>query len=179
MKENSSSKEYVCNETQHYESFKNHHNTENHFNNTHFDKSNDSNSSNSKVSATFDNSQKNYTELIEEVTLSEFENSNFLMKDNIQKITTDDVKFELSEEFDDYILVENINAENPVYDNDNENELHQLLVDYDTVNEKMIQQFQSNPKYFTSAIKTYTLAMKNNLTSKESLSAVLNSFGKY
>lgn len=180
MKEYSTSKENVCSKTLYYKSFKNHHDTENHVNNTHFNKSNDSNSSlSSKISVTMDDYQTNYTELIEEVTLCESENSDFVMKDNIQKTTIDDDKFELSEEFDDYILVENINTVNPSCDNDDENELHQLLLDYDVVNEKMMRQFQSNPKYFMSAIKTYTLAMKNNLTSKESLATVLNSFGKY
>jgi len=58
------------------------------------------------------------------------------------------------------------------------NELNQLMSDYDTVNKRILKQFGSNPSYFKSAIKNYTLAMKDSLTSKESLLNALQSFGE-
>lgn len=182
IKESSTTKENVCNKTENYKSFENHGDTENYINITHTDKFyNPNSSSSSEVSVTIYNCKKNYTDLVEEVVLCESENNKFVVNENIQKKTIDNDEFELSEEFDDYILVENVNTENALCNNDtdNENELHQLLLDYDNVNEKMIRQFQSNPKYFMSAIKMYTLAIRNKLTSKESLSTVLNSFGKF
>lgn len=84
--------------------------------------------------------------------------------------------FECFEEYDKYILVENVHTQN-VLDDNNENELNQLMSDYDTVNEMILQQFRSNPNYFKSAIKHYTLALKDNLTSKKSLLNALHSFG--
>lgn len=84
---------------------------------------------------------------------------------------------ESPEENDQYILVENENAQNALHDN-HKSELNQLMSDYNTVNKKILQQFESNPKYFKSAVKNYTLAMKNNLTSKKSLLNALHSFGK-
>lgn len=119
----------------------------------------------------------NTPELIEDSSIFyESEKNKFAINDNIQNIEND---FELSEEFDNFILVENINTVNSLHDNENFDTLHQLLSDFDTVNEKMLQQFESNPEYFLSAIKAYTSAMKNNLASKESLLNMLNSFGKY
>lgn len=120
--------------------------------------------------------ENNKTEMSEEMIIPyEPENSTFVMNDNIQNSSTKN-DIELSKEFDNYILVGYENTKNMLHNNDNENELQQLLSDYDTVNERMLLQFQSNPKYFKSAIKTYTLAMKNSLTSKESLLSALKSF---
>lgn len=59
-----------------------------------------------------------------------------------------------------------------------ESEFNQLMSDYDTVNERILQQFTSNPNYFKKAIKDYTLAMKTSLTSKKSLLNTLHSFGE-
>jgi len=84
--------------------------------------------------------------------------------------------FESLEEYDKYILVENLHTQNILDDND-ENELNQLMSDYDTVNEMILQQFRSNPSYFKSAIKHYTLSLKDSLTSKKSLLNALHSFG--
>uniref|UniRef100_A0A2S2QFT1 Uncharacterized protein n=1 Tax=Sipha flava TaxID=143950 RepID=A0A2S2QFT1_9HEMI len=103
---------------------------------------------------------ENMTEMIEE-TIVLYENENV----------------ELSKEFDNYIFVENLNTENLLHNGDNENELNQLLSDFDQANQRMLQQFESNPKYFVSAIKAYTCAMKNSLSSKESLLNALHSFG--
>lgn len=132
---------------------------------------------NSNSSSSFQISiENNKTEISEEkIILYESENSTFVMNDNIQNVSTENDNIELSEEFDNYILVDYENTKNPLHNN--ENELQKLLSDYDTVNERMLQQFQSNPKYFKSAITTYTLAMKNSLTTKESLLSALQSFG--
>lgn len=149
----------------------NHHNINNNLYN-----SNLNSSSSIQISIEKNKYDNNKTEISEEmIILYEPENSTFVMNDNIQSVSTENDNIELSEEFDSYILIDYENTKNSLHNN--ENELQQLLSDYDTVNERMLQQFQSNPKYFKSAIKTYTLAMKNSLTTKESLLFALQSFG--
>lgn len=129
IKEHSITKENVYNETQYHESFKNHYDTKNHLNNTLSNESYNSNSSSSsKISVMNDKCQKNNTDFVEEVILYESENNKCVMNDNIQKTSSDDNKSELSEEFDDYILVENVNTENSTHTNDNEHELRQLMI---------------------------------------------------
>lgn len=121
---------------------------------------------------------ENMTEMIEEtIVLYENENNKLEIDNDTIHSSIENENFELSEEFDNYIFVENVNTENSLNYSDNENELHQLLSDFDQANERMLQQFESNPKYFVSAIKSYTIAMNNSLRSKESLLNALHSFG--
>lgn len=140
-------------------------------------------SSNTSSSLQVSNENNNYnsnTEKSEDIIiLYESENSEIVMDNNIQNLPADNNNIEFSEEFDNYIMVEYESITNSLQfsNNDDGNELQQLLSDYDTVNEKLLQKFESNPKYFKSAIKTYILAMKNSLTSKESLLTTLKSFG--
>lgn len=122
---------------------------------------------------------ENTTEMVQEtIVLYETENNQHVINDDtIKEVSIENANFELPEEVDNYIVVENDNTENSLYNGDNENELYQLLSDFDQVNERMLQQFESNPNYFISAIKAYTFAMKNSLSSKESLLNALHSFG--
>lgn len=112
------------------------------------------------------------------VILNEPEENTLTINDGIQNVPIENDNFELSEEFDSFILVENGDTVNSLHDDDNVNELFQLLSDFDSVNERMLLRFESNPDYFLSAINSYITAMKNNLTSKESLLTALHSFGK-
>lgn len=120
------------------------------------------------------------TEIIEETTCTSYqpENNKFFINDNFQNMSTDKENLELSQEFDNFILVKHVNTEHSLHNDDNKKEIYQLLSDYDSVNEGMLQKFKSNPKYFISAIKAYTLATKNSLASKDTLLNMLNSFGK-
>jgi len=117
--------------------------------------------------------------LIEEVSMqSEPESYRLLMNDDIEEIPMENENVESSETFDKYILVES-DTENPLHNDDSENKLaQQLLFDYDMANERMLRQFKSDPKYFISAIKTYTKTMNYNLNSKNSLLFALESFGR-
>lgn len=128
--------------------------TENKLNITHIDK--------------FDCTQQNTTSSISQVS---FKNN------KINDYTMENDNFEYPEEYDKYILVENIDIPNVLCDND-KNELNQLMSDYDTINKRILKQFRSNPSYFKSAIKHYTLAMKDSLTTKESLLSALHLFGE-
>lgn len=129
------------------------------------------------------NDNNNTTEIFEEAIIPcEPENNTFLLNNNSQiNMSTENTNLDLSEEFeefDNFIFVEYVNTEHSLYNDDNETEIHQLLSDYENVNDRMLQQFKSNPKYFLSAIKTYTLSMKNCLASKAALLNALSSFGK-
>ncbi|XP_060872582.1 uncharacterized protein LOC132946549 [Metopolophium dirhodum] len=145
--------------------------TENQLNITHFDNftstQQNSNSSISQVSSKNNKIIDNTTEMV----------TKFVVEDNKKNEPNENDNFGYPEEYDKYILVENIDTPNVLYDN-NKNELNQLMSDYDTVNERILKQFGSNPSYFKSAIKHYTLAMKDSLTSKESLLNALHSFGE-
>jgi len=118
------------------------------------------------------------------LNITHFNKVNRLQQNTMSSISQVSIKndpnennyFECLEEYDKYILVENVHTQN-VLDDSNENELNQLMSDYDTVTEMILQQFRSNPSYFKSAIKHYTLALKDNLTSKKSLLNALHSFG--
>lgn len=121
---------------------------------------------------------ENITEMVEEtIVLYETENNKLLMNDENIEMSIENENVDLSEEFDNYIFVENVSIENSLHNSDNANQLNQLLFEFDQANERMLQQFESNPKYFLSAIKAYTYAMKNSLSSKESLLNALHSFG--
>jgi len=145
--------------------------TENQLNITHFDNFNstqqNTDSSISQVSSKNNNINDNTTEIVKKFVIDDYKKNEPIENDN----------FEYPEEYDKYILVENIDTPNVLYD-DNKNESNQLISDYDTVNERILKQFRSNPSYFKSAIKHYTSAMKNSLTSKESLLNALHSFGE-
>jgi len=132
----------------------------------------------------FNSSQQNTTLNISHVSIknnkintSTTEVVTKLLDDNKIIEPIKNVNFESPEEYDKYILVENLNTQSSFHDN-NESELNQLISDYDIVNKRILQQFGSNPNYFKSAIKYYTLVMNNSLTSKESLLNALHSFGK-
>ncbi|XP_026823341.1 uncharacterized protein LOC113561238 isoform X1 [Rhopalosiphum maidis] len=147
------------------------HAAENKLNKIHFDKCN--------------SPQKNTTLSTSQVSIKS-NKINTCTMEPVKKLIIDDNKiiepiendiFESSEEYDKYILVENVHTQNLLHDN-NESELDQLMSDYDTVTKRILQQFASNPDYFKSAIKHYTLLLKNSLTSKESLLNTLHSFGE-
>lgn len=157
------------------------HTTENKLNIIHFDKFNSTQQntalSNSQVSIKNNIINTSTTELDKKLsTLNKTEKKLEMDNNKIIEPTEND-NFELSEEYDKYILVENVHMQSLFCDN-NENELNQLMSDYNAVNEKIFQQFRSNPNFFKKAIKDYTLAMKNSLTSKESLLNTLHSFGE-
>lgn len=157
------------------------HTTENKLNILHFDKFNRTQQntalSNSQVSIKNNIINTSTTELDKKLsTLNKTEKKLEMDNNKIIEPTEND-NFELSEEYDKYILVENVHMQSLFCDN-NENELNQLMSDYNAVNEKIFQQFRSNPNFFKKAIKDYTLAMKNSLTSKESLLNTLHSFGE-
>jgi len=157
------------------------HTTENELNRMHFDEFNSTQQnttlSNSQVSIKNNIINTSTTELDKKLSTLNKTEKKLEMDNNkiIEPIENDN--FELSEEYDKYILVENVHMQSLLCDN-NESELNQLMSDYDAVNERILQQFTSNPNYFKKAIKDYTLAMKNNLISKESLLNTLNSFGE-
>jgi len=155
------------------------HPTENKLNITHFDKVNspqqNTTSSISQVSISNNKINTNTTEAVKKLFILNNSEIKYVVDDNYLKDPIENNHFECPEEYDEYILIENIHTQN-VLDDNNENELNQLMSDYDTVNEMIFQQFRSNPSYFKSAIKHYTLALKDSLTSKESLLNVLCSF---
>jgi len=155
--------------------------TENKLNIMHFDKFN-----RTQQNTTLSNSQVSIKNNIIITSTTELDKKLSTLNKTEKKLEIDNNKiiepiendnFELSEEYDKYILVENVRTQSLLCDN-NESELNQLISDYDTVNERILQQFTSNPNYFKTAIKDYTLAMKNILTSKESLLNTLHSFGE-
>ncbi|XP_022173624.1 uncharacterized protein LOC111036045 [Myzus persicae] len=155
--------------------------TENKLNITHFDKSKspqqNTTSSISQVSIKNNKINTSTTEVVKKRFVMKKTEKKFFIDDSKIKEPIENDHFECPEEYDKYILVEHIDAQNVVCDN-NENDLNQLMSDYDTVNKMILQQFESNPSYFKSAIKHYTLAMKDSLTSKESLLNTLLSFGE-
>lgn len=141
---------------------------------------NESNSSNTTLSNTNATHEAifntNATELFEDyVTLYESKSNEVVMNNYSKNMHIDNGNFELTNVVNDFILTERLETDNSLY-NDNKKEIHQLLADYDTVNEKMQQQFKSNPTYFLPAIKAYIFTMKNNFTSKSSLLKTLHSF---
>lgn len=118
----------------------------------------------------------NTTELFEDsVTLYESK-SNEVMDNYSKNMHIDNGNFELADVVNDFISIERVETDNSLYNDSNKKEIHQLLADYDTVNEKMLQQFKSNPTYFLPAIKAYIFTMKNNFTTKSSLLKTLHSF---
>lgn len=160
------------------------HTTENELNIMHFDKFNSTQQnttlSNSQVSIKnniINTTNTSTTELDKKLSTLNKTEKKLEMDNNkiIEPIENDN--FELSEEYDKYILVENVHMQSLLCDKI-ESEFNQLMFDYDTVNERILQQFTSNPNYFKKAIKDYTLAMKTSLTSKKSLLNTLHSFGE-
>ncbi|XP_025202319.1 uncharacterized protein LOC112599584 [Melanaphis sacchari] len=131
----------------------------------------------SQVSTKNNKINNSTTELVKKLSVLDKSEKKLVIDDNerIEPIEID--SFESTEEYDKYILVENVYTQNVLHDN-NESELNQLMSDYDTINTRILQKFASNPNYFKSAIKHYTLAMKNSLTSKESLLNTLHLFGE-
>jgi len=169
--------EIQCNETSMEEIYT----TENQLNITHFDKFNNSTRQNtnwsiSQVSSENNKIIDNTTEMVKKLFILN-KSEKKLIDENEKNEPIENDNFEYPEEYDKYILVENIDTPNVLCDN-NTNELNQLMSDYDTVNRRILKQFESNPSYFKSAIKHYTLAMKDCLSSKESLLNALNSFGE-
>ncbi|CAI6363604.1 unnamed protein product [Macrosiphum euphorbiae] len=169
--------EIQCNETSMEEIYT----TENQLNVTHFDQFNSTRqSTNSSISQVYSKNNEindNTTEVVTNVFILNESEKQLVVDENEKNEPIENDNFEYPEEYDKYILVENIDTPNVLCDN-NKNELNQLLSDYDTINKRMLKQFESNPSYFKSAIKHYTLAMKNSLTSKESLLNALLSFGE-
>lgn len=157
------------------------HTTENKLNIMHYDKFNST-----QQNTTLINSQVSIKNNIINTSTTELDKNLSTLNKTEKKLEMDNNKiiepiendnFELSEEYDKYILVENVHMQSLLCDKI-ESEFNQLMSDYDTVNEKILQQFTSNPNYFKKAIKDYTLAMKISLTSKESLLNTLHSFGE-
>jgi len=134
-------------------------------------------SSISQVSIKNNKINDNTTEMVKKLFIINKSEKKFVIDDNIKNEPIENINFECPEEYDKYILVENIDTPNVLCDN-NKNELNELMSDYDTVNKEILKQFRTNPSYFKSAIKQYTLAMKDSLTSKESLLNALHSFGE-
>jgi len=111
------------------------------------------------------------------ISLYEYQYNSFPSNDNIQEMCVDCDNLESLEEFNDYIVEDNKKIDNFYNDDDFDEMELKILNNYDTLNEKMVQCFKSNPKYFLSAIEAFTLTMKNSLTCKESLLNALHSFG--
>jgi len=166
-----------CNETSMEEIYT----TENQLNITHFDQFNSTrqstNSSTLQVYSKNNEINDNTTEMVKSLFILNESEKQLVVDENEKNEPIENDNFEYPEEYDKYILVENIDTPNILCDN-NKNELNQLLSDYDTINKRILKQFESNPSYFKSAIKHYTLAMKNSLTSKKSLLNALLSFGE-
>lgn len=59
-------------------------------------------------------------EILEEIiVLNKFEHNSIVIDDNVQKMPVDSDSFELSDEFDKYIIVENVDSDNLLnYDNE-------------------------------------------------------------
>lgn len=106
------------------------HSIEKDLNYIHFNEpySSDSGSSSSKLSIK-DNNYDTSPEILEEIIeLNKFEPDTIVIGDNIQKNSVDNDDFELSDEFDKYIIVEYVDTDN-LLNYDNENGIYQLLSD--------------------------------------------------
>ncbi|XP_050431397.1 uncharacterized protein LOC126839970 [Adelges cooleyi] len=122
---------------------------------------------------TFDNSKllvEENNDSIENIIINDYESCANTLHDNKQS------EIDESDEYDDYILVENVDFQNST--NYEKNEINQLLSDYDSMYKNMSKQFESNPEYFKMAIKSFNSAMKKNIKSKETLLETLHVFGK-